>query len=215
VDEVLPGVYRWETRHPDWTPQDAENGQGWDEIVASYVVDTDDGPVLIDPLVADDGWASLDRVLGDRTPHVLITIFWHTRSTPGVLERYPGATAWIHEPAADLIRERGAWGRSFLPGDHLPGGIEAIEVPRAYEIAYLLHDRRALVAGDVLLGAPDGARLFPPSWLRGDYAAVRAALRRSLLPLPVEHLLLTHGRPVLGGGREAIERALHSPPRAA
>jgi hypothetical protein len=209
VRQVLDGVFRWEVPHPDWSPDDAEDGQGWGRIVASYLVETADGPVLIDPLVADDGWAALDRALAGRTPEILLTLFWHTRSTPVVLERYPGATAWAHEPAADLVRERGVEPRTFLPGDPLPGGIAAIDVLRAYEVAFLLPENRALVAGDVLLGAPDGgARPLPPSWFRGDYDTLLEGLREALLALPVEHLLLMHGVPVLGTGREALEQAL-------
>jgi glyoxylase-like metal-dependent hydrolase (beta-lactamase superfamily II) len=208
VDELLPGVFRWELAHPEWTPEDAEEGRGWERIVGSYLVETHDGPVLIDPLVAD-GWESLDEALDGRAPQVLVTLFWHTRSAPAVLDRYAGATAWAHEPAATLVRERGVEPRTFRPGDALPGGIEAIDVRRAYEVAYLLPDRRALVVGDVILGAPDGgARRLPPSWFRGDYDELCRALRDTLLPLPVEHLLLTHGDPVLGNGREALERAL-------
>ena len=207
--ELLDGILRWELPHPEWSPDDAEGGQGWEQIVASYLVETADGPVLIDPLVADDGWDGLDGALRGRSPDVLLTLFWHTRSTPAVLERYPGATAWVHEPAAELFRERGVEGRAFRPGDPLPGEIEAIDARRAYEVAFLLPEQRALAAGDVLLGEPDGgARLLPRSWYRGDYNAVCAALRDAFLPLPVEHLLLMHGEPVLGTGYEALARAL-------
>jgi glyoxylase-like metal-dependent hydrolase (beta-lactamase superfamily II) len=205
--EVLPGVYRWELPHPEWTPEDAEEGQGWEQVVASYLVETDDGPVLVDPLVED--WDDLDERLAGSPPNVLITIFWHTRSVQAVAERYPGTIVWVHEPAAALVQERGVEPRPFAPGDALPGGFEAVDAGRAFEVAYLLPDLRALVVGDVLLGTPEGgARMFPASWLRGDYEAVRAGLREKLLPLPIDHLLLTHGQPVLERGRAALADAL-------
>lgn len=214
--EILEGIFRWEAPHPGWTPDDAEGGEGWERVVASYLVETPEGPVLIDPLVADDGWDALDAVLRGRTPAVLLTLFWHTRSAPAILARYPGAVAWAHEPAADLVRERGAEPRTFVARDALPGGIEAVDVLRAYEVAFLLPVHRALAVGDVLLGLADGgARPLPPSWYRGDYDTLVLALREALLPLEFEHLLLTHGEPVLGTGHEAVERALHSPPSAA
>jgi hypothetical protein len=215
VQELLAGVFRWELPHPDWSPDDAEGGQGWDEVVASYLVETASGPVLIDPLLADDGWDALDHRLDGRSPDVLLTLFWHARSTPAVLERYPSATAWAHEPAAELVRERGVEAKRFVPGDRLPGGIEAIDVLRAYEVAFRLPEHRALVVADVLLGKPGGARPLPSSWHRGDYDELVARLRDTLLPLEFDHLLLTHGEPVLGTGHEAVERALHSPPSAA
>jgi glyoxylase-like metal-dependent hydrolase (beta-lactamase superfamily II) len=207
--EVLAGVYRWELPHPEWTPEYAEGGQGWEEVVACYLVETDDGPVLVDPLVGDDDWDGLDRKLAGRPPHLLITIFWHTRSAKAIVERYPGTVVWAHEPAAALVRERGVDARTFVPGTTLPGGIEAVDAERAFEVVYFLRDRSALIVGDIFLGTPDrGARLFPASWLRGDYEAVRAGLRRSLLDLPIDHLLLTHGEPVLGRGGAALAQAL-------
>jgi hypothetical protein len=207
--EVLPGVYRWELPHPEWTPEDAEEGQGRDEVVASYLVETGDGPVLVDPLVGGDDWDALDAQLSHMPPNVLITIFWHTRSAQAVAERYPGTVVWVHEPAATLVRERRIEPRPFVPGTALPGGFEALDAGRAFEVAYFHRDRRALIVGDVLLGTPDGgARLFPASWLRGDYEAVRNGLRASLLQLPVEHLLLTHGEPVLERGGAALAHAL-------
>jgi glyoxylase-like metal-dependent hydrolase (beta-lactamase superfamily II) len=207
--EVLPGIYRWELPHPEWTPDDAEGGEGWDRVVGSYLVERADGPVLVDPLVAADEWDALDERLEGRTPQVLITIFWHARSAKEIVERYPGAVVWAHEPAVGLMRERGVEPRTFRPGKALPGAIEVVEVGRAFEVAYFLRDRGALIAGDVLLGTADGgARLFPRSWLRGDYDAVREGLRGSLGHLPIDHLLLTHGEPVLERGGTALAEAL-------
>ena len=213
--QILDGVFRWEVLHPDWTPEDAEGGQGWERLVASYLVETRDGPVLIDPLVADESWDDLERALDGRTPSILLTLFWHTRSTAAVVERCPGAIVWAHEPAAGLVQERGAKPRTFVAGDALPGGIETIDVLRAYEVAFLVPEQRALAVGDVLLGSSDaGARLLPRSWHGGDYDELCEGLRSALLPLEFDHLLLTHGEPVLGTGHEALERALHSPPSA-
>jgi glyoxylase-like metal-dependent hydrolase (beta-lactamase superfamily II) len=216
VGELVSGVYRWESPHPEWSPEDREEGLGWERSVASYLVDTPDGPVLIDPLVADDGWDTLDGALAGRPPHVLITIFWHARSTAEILERYPGATAWVHAPAEAHVRERGVDARTFAPGDRLPGGIEAIGGGRAYEVLFYLPEQRALVPGDVLLGGgAAGVRLCPPSWLGTvDPDELRAGLRERLLELDVDHVLLTHGEPVLDRGRDALERALHAPSAA-
>jgi hypothetical protein len=69
------------------------------------------------------------------------------------------------------------------------------------------------VPGDRLLGADGGGlRLSPNSWLRYlpsgmRHPELREALR-PLLDLPVELVLVSHGEPVLSGGREAISRAL-------
>jgi hypothetical protein len=165
--------------------------------------------VLVDPLVAPGDWAELDEHLAGRPPHVLITLFWHTRSAGAVAGRYPGTVLWAHERAAPLVQERGVEARTFAASTALPGRIEHVEVGRAYEVAYYLRDRRALLVGDAFLGTPDGgARLFPATWLLGDYEAVRAGLQEALSRLPIDHLLLTHGEPVLERGGTALTRAL-------
>ena len=86
----------------------------------------------------------------------------------------------------------------------------AIDALRADEVLYWLPEQRALVTGDVILGARDGGvRVCPDSWLpeKTSPQQFRKALR-SVLDLPVEHVLVSHGEPVLGGGRNALRRAL-------
>jgi len=73
---------------------------------------------------------------------------------------------------------------------------------------------RALVPGDRLLGDVEGGlRLCPASWLTYlepglSLDELRAELRRRLLGLPVELVLVSHGEPVLEDGRTALEHAL-------
>jgi hypothetical protein len=62
----------------------------------------------------------------------------------------------------------------------------------------------------VLLGdEKGGVRLCPESWLPSGvkHPKVRAALR-PLLELPIERILVSHGEPVLTGGRRALARIL-------
>jgi glyoxylase-like metal-dependent hydrolase (beta-lactamase superfamily II) len=77
-------------------------------------------------------------------------------------------------------------------------------------VLYWLGDHRALVAGDVLLGADRGSiRVCPDSWNADEPRGrrLRQALR-PLLDLPVEMVLVAHGEPVLRNGREALAAAL-------
>jgi hypothetical protein len=122
---------------------------------------------------------------------VLLTVHWHERSSDEVADRY-GTSVWRRESGAPL-----------------PPGVEAIEVPRADETVFWIPEHRAIVPGDVLLGVGDGGiRLCPDSWLpKGSREPVRAALR-PLLDLPVERVLVSHGQPVLSGGRDALAAAL-------
>jgi glyoxylase-like metal-dependent hydrolase (beta-lactamase superfamily II) len=78
------------------------------------------------------------------------------------------------------------------------------------EVELWLPDHRALVTGDVVLGAPDGGlRLLPDSWLPEGVTKpdVRAALA-PLGELPVELVLPAHGEAVLVDGAEALRRAM-------
>jgi len=217
VLELRPGLYRWELPHPEWTPADAEDG-GWEEIVASYALDGDDGLVLIDPLAPPDDteaagrfwdWVSERAGSSGAGPSVLITIFWHARSSQAVLDRFPGASVWSYEPARELVSERTAVTHGFRDGEELPAEVVAYHAGRALEVVLWLPSHKALVAGDVLLGAVEGARLCPPSWLGGGrtYDDIRAALA-PVVELPVELLLLTHGEPVLVDAHAALRRAL-------
>ena len=216
MGEIRPGLLRWELAHPEWTPADAEDGSGWEETVACYAVTTGQELVLVDPLApppdeAEAFWAELDgQVERSGPPSILVTIFWHARSSRELVERYPGTRVWAHEPAEELVRERTPVTDTFGAGDSLPGEIIAYDAGRAYEVVFWLPEHRGLVAGDVLLGGgPSGARLCPASWLgRGKtHEDLREALR-PLLELPVELLLLTHGDVVETGARAALADAL-------
>jgi len=109
-----------------------------------------------------------------------------------------------------IARRAGEVSNPFQPDDALPGGIVALPTARANEVVYWLADERTVVPGDVLLGdGSGGIRLCPESWLpeRTSRADLAASLR-PLLELPVQRVLVSHGEPVLGDGRSAIEAAL-------
>ncbi|MBW3592421.1 MAG: MBL fold metallo-hydrolase [Actinobacteria bacterium] len=224
VTELAPGLWRWTAPHPDWSPEDDEGGEGWGREVGCLRLETPAALVLFDPLVPDGGaererfWRGLDgdvERLGP--PHVLLTVFWHARSSQDVLDRSAGARVWAHESVAEKVEERVRYTDTFAIGDELPAGIESVDALRADEVMYWLPEQRALVTGDVILGARDGGvRVCPDSWLPKGTSAeeFRTALRAVVLDLPVEHVLVSHGEPVLGGGRDALRRALDAQPHS-
>jgi len=187
VSQLAPGLWRWTAPHPDW-----KEGDGWDQEVGCVYYEAPGATVLIDPLVPPERerfFEALDRDVERRGQPVsiLLTCKWHERSTGELTERY-GA------------------------GDAPPAGVEAFLVlPEIEETLWWLPEQRTLVAGDVLLGAPDGLSVCPDSWLEADAspAAIHAALR-ALLDLPVERVLVSHGEPVLECGRAALEQALRA-----
>ena len=167
----------------------------WPEIVGSVAYEAPDAFVFVDPLVPDEFWPALEeRVRAHGRPvRVLTTIGFHRRSRDEVAWRFDATTS----------RAKAS----------LPEGVATVTIRRAGETMVWLPGSRALIPGDRLLGdARGGLRMCPPGWLSYlvpglSYDELREALR-PLLDLPVEMVLVSHGRPVLQGGRAAIERAL-------
>ena len=197
MEEIAPKLWWWTSLHPDWSPEDLEGGEGWEQIVSSYALATDDTFVLFDPLVED--WDSLDRQVEEHgPPTILITLFWHARSAQQLLDRYDGASVWAYEPAAEWIGERTRYTKTFTAGDALPAGIEAIPMPRVKEVAYWLPQHNSVVVGDTILRHGDRATLFPATWVaRRKQEVIDAAKQsvRELMERSPDRLLLTHGGP--------------------
>lgn len=181
---VAPGLRRWTAWHEEWK-----------QLVASLALETDDGLVLIDPLGPPPELR--------RAEHVLITVYWHGRSTKDVDARH----VWATTRSARPLRNRGIRVTDvFRAGEELPAGIRALQTARAAEVVYWLPEQRALAVGDVLLGSP--LRLCPESWLgKPTQDDLRASLR-PVLELPLERVLVSHGEPVLSDGGIALSEVL-------
>jgi glyoxylase-like metal-dependent hydrolase (beta-lactamase superfamily II) len=193
VERIRDGLWRWTAPHPDWRP-----AADWPEEVGCVYYESADAVVLIDPLVpageAERFWTALDRDVerAARPIVVLRTVHWHQRSIDEVVARYPDA-------------------RFAAESDPMPAGVEARRMAKD-EVIFWIPEHRALVPGDVLLGTDDGGvQLCPDSWLpEGTTGQDLRDSLRPLLELPIELVLLSHGRPVLANGREALAKALGS-----
>jgi glyoxylase-like metal-dependent hydrolase (beta-lactamase superfamily II) len=199
LSELRPGLYRWTARHPD-AEADPQTGSpaDWGPDVGSVAYAARDALVLVDPLVPADR-SDLGRELDElvrshsRPVVILTTLQFHRRSREELAARYGASTS----------RAKKA----------LPEGVETIQIRGAGETMVWLPEHRALIPGDRLLGGDSGGlRLCPESWLRYlpskmNQAQLRKALR-PVLDLPVEMVLVSHGEPVLSGGREALAKAL-------
>ena len=156
--------------------------------------------MLIDPLDPPSELA--------RPKHVLLTVYWHARSADRLKAR-----VWAPSRSQRPLANRGVEAESAA--GELPGGIVAFPTARASEAVYWLPEHRALVVGDVLLGAgakpratDDPLRLCPERWLgKATHDELRASLR-PLLDLPVERVLVSHGFPVLKNGERALARVI-------
>jgi glyoxylase-like metal-dependent hydrolase (beta-lactamase superfamily II) len=192
VASIGPGLRRWTAWHEEWQ-----------EPVGSVAVDTDDGLVLIDPLDPPRGLA--------RPDHVLLTVYWHIRSAAEL----PAAEVWSSRRAVQPLRKRGVEVAHTVDDGALPGGIKAFPTARSSEVVYWLPRQKAVVAGDVMLGADakpnataDPLRLCPERWLgAASHSDLRESLR-PLLDLPVQRVLVSHGEPVLRAGKRVLTELL-------
>ncbi len=194
---VAPGLWRWTAWHPEW-----------EQEVGCVVLERDGALVLIDPMITDDGWRSLDRAV-ERAASlaVVLTVHFHDRSAGAALERWPRAELWAERESVAEVTA--AVSRPFRVGEPLPGGLESLATPRPGEVVLWDPATGSLIPGDVLLGSDEGLTLSPASWLPDGVGL--EDLARSLRPalaLPIERVLVSHGEPILSGGRAALARAL-------
>jgi hypothetical protein len=201
IRRLAPHLWWWTAPHPDWTPDAFKDGRGWLEQVSSYALVEHDALVLFDPLVPAGEEAAFWSALDDDVEHhgppaILLTVFWHARSSQQILERYGGATVWAHEPAAADVAERTGVTKTFADGDALPGGVLAVAMHHMHEAAFWVAGHEALVIGDSVVGYDGRAELCPASWLRpGESVAEQRASVERALALGPKRLLLTHGGP--------------------
>lgn len=197
MEEILPGVWHFTARH---------ERIGVD--VSSYWLP--EQRVLIDPMTPPGGVQSLP---GDGAPtDVLLTNRHHWRHSGEYVKAY-GCTVHASRPG---MHELGAEEpvEPFDFGDDLPGGASAHEVGAISpdETALHLASAGAVAFADGLVRLGEDAPLgFVPDSLIGEdpegvKEGLRAAFRRLLEELDFDHLLLAHGDPVVGGGRDALRR---------
>jgi len=200
IQELRPGLHRWTAAHPEAEPVPTTGSpDDWGPDVASIAYEAPDALLLVDPLVPgerSDVLEELDALVARHGQPVVIvtTLQFHRRSRDELAHRYDASTSRARK--------------------NLPQDVETVVIQNAGETMIWLPKVRALVPGDRLLGDDQrgGVRLCPDSWLRYLPSGMRQAeLRealRPLLDLPVELVLVSHGEPVLEGGREAIAKAL-------
>jgi thiosulfate/3-mercaptopyruvate sulfurtransferase len=216
LNETLPGIWFWEAPHPDW-----RNGDSWEQMVRCWALRSDDGIVLVDPLIrvdldGDGAWASLDALAADHGPvkAVIRTLHSHHRSAALASARYD--VAIYARP---------------LPHDELPvhpfdipthdrhqllGGLIAHNVEREDELVLWIPPARALLFSDVGQRRDGRFELCPEWWVQAPdrWSRLRAQLGDLAAELAPEHLLVCHGEHQVGDGGElaaAVTRAAARP----
>ena len=198
--EVATGVWHWQAPHPEWDP--GADGLDWPEKrVSSYAIDDGGRLLLFDPLAVP---GEIEELAAGREAAIVLTCPWHRRDAPALAERLGWA---IHVPPPDARDPDPVKGDVFEAGDRLSVGVEAFMGMEPNDLVLWIESHRALVAGDTLIDRGDSL-VFPLEWAdRGTGEAPERMLERlrSVLELPVELVLPTHGSPA---DRAALERAL-------
>jgi hypothetical protein len=203
--EIIDGLWRFEALHPEWTEDEGGDEDGWDQQVAWWAVATPQGLVLIDPLV--DDWVALDELVADQggCAGIVRTCHWHQRSVSDATSRY-GAAVWAkpHTGSGPY-----AFDHAMSDQDELFDAVRVFDVERADEIAVWLPRQATLVFADAMIRTRAGdLRVCPESWTQpeGGQARLRTLLH-ALTVLPIEHVLVSHGPLVLGGGDASLRTA--------
>lgn len=207
--QLRPGVWHWQSRHPDWSGEEA-----WPELVSSYAIEVGDELLLFDPL-------AVPAELLERATAVVLTAPYHERDARrlGLPVHTPPADTWqdwVAKFGADPERVRGLesddldWLRAgegegeFHGPGAWPFGIEAFAGREDNDLVLWLPSAASIVTGDSLSDFGDGLdiRLGGRTHVTRDEVVERL---RPLLDLPVELVLPAHGEPA---DRAVLERLL-------
>jgi hypothetical protein len=209
VRELKPGLWHWQSPHPEWT-----GDEWWPQLVSSYAIELGDDFVLFDPL-------AVPAELRERATAVVLTAPYHERDARelGLPVHAPPADTWqdwVEKFGVDPDRVRGmesedlAWLRAGEGEGHFHGpgpwpfGITAHAGREDNDLLLWVPSFDALVTGDTLSGVDGGlgVQLGGRRHVTRDVVVERL---RPLLDLPVELVLPAHGEPA---DRAALERAL-------
>jgi hypothetical protein len=213
LHQLVPGIHLWRASHPEWRTHD--------ERVACYALDFhDEGVVLVDPLLSGDEAGpvvdALRALAGDRRVHVYVTIPYHVRSAEHALEVFGTRRSRIygHPALEDRLDDPSRFVDATAAGA-LPFHMRALHIGNPVRNELPLHStkHRAIVFGDAVIGVRRGLRLWQElegheEWYHGRFLPSL----RYLVDLPVDHVLVTHGEPVLHRGQSALRSMLRTKP---
>lgn len=201
IRDVTEDLWVWRVHHPDWRP-DSE----WEPVVTSACVELNGEVALLDPIAPpDDADVLWDRL--DATPPTLVIVLKpdHVRDIDLFANRYDarafGPSLFWKDDAPETDLE------PLEPDMRLPGEIHTLYDGRwRNETPLWVSQQRVLVFADALTERDGTLRVW---WTPWHEERVLPALR-SLLDLPFQHVIVSHGEPV--HDRAAYERALELPP---
>jgi glyoxylase-like metal-dependent hydrolase (beta-lactamase superfamily II) len=195
MEEIVPRLFYWRSFHERIRQE-----------VSSYYYEP--SRALIDPRVPSEG---LGWFRGRKPQIILLTNRHHYRHSGRFQDAFGCPVfchrAGLHEFAGGIEKVEG-----FSFGEEVAPEIVALEVGAICPEETALYLREvgggAMAFADGLVRYSDGSLGFVPDFLLGeDPEEVKQGLRRSLRRLldeRFENLLFAHGRPLVGGGKEAL-----------
>jgi hypothetical protein len=193
VHEIAPGIWHWTAFHA-----------GIKSTVSSYYLPGE--RVLIDPMAPAEG---LDWFAEHGAPtDVLLTNRHHYRASDRFVERFGVTVHCVRQGMHEFAR--GELVEPFDFSDELPGGIVAHAVGAICpdETAFHIPTREALAVADGAVRWKEGGPLaFVPDRFMDEPERTKEGLQeayRRLAELDFRHLLLAHGAPFVGTGRDAL-----------
>jgi len=193
--ELLPGLHHWTTHHPNIGQE-----------VSSYYVEP--AATLLDPMVPPEGMSVFDGL--PRPRRVVLTCRHHVRDHERFAEEF-GCSVHVSEDGIHEYEDEPAV-RPFQIGDEVAPGVLALaRMPIAPDDTALRVDLGdgCLAFADSIISTGGELGVVPDELLGDDPERIRREIReaaQALLGERFDHLLFAHGDPLVGGGREALER---------
>jgi hypothetical protein len=203
VQEIAPGIFHWTAFH-----------ERIRMTVCSYYIEP--AGVVIDPMVPEDGLEVFD---GHEKPRqALLSTRHHYRHSDRFV-KHLGLSVLASEPGLHEFEGTDLQVEGFRDGDEVAPGITALVTnaisPDDSTFA-IAHGGGAYAFADAVVRPPGGPLMVVPDSLMDDPEETKQGIKdacRGLLErdFEFEHLLFAHGEPLLGGGREALERFVERP----
>ena len=170
--------------------------------------------MLLDPMLPEQG---IDWFEGDRRPErIVLTNRHHYRHSARFVDAF-GCPVLCSEPGLHEF-EGGPPVEGFSFGDEVAPGVTGLEVGAICPDESAIHfaDAGLMALADGVIRREGELRFVPDYLLGDDPAEVRRGLRAAYGDLceryEFDNLVLAHGEPLVGGGRDALRAFVEQGP---